>query len=107
MLIYAGTHGCEELKDSGKCGCLFLPHQAVVVNDVIVHCPLSTVQVFRIPGGLRVFIACSQETWCKITKKVFAINGAASDEVCQGLKDAFVHLRSRKLNCLFFGSNRD
>jgi hypothetical protein len=41
MLIYAGTHGCEELKGSGKCGWLLMPHQAVVVNDAIVHCPLS------------------------------------------------------------------
>jgi hypothetical protein len=63
MLLYADTHGCEELKGSGKCGCLLVPHQAVVVNDTIVHCPLSTVhcplstvhcplstiQVFRIP----------------------------------------------------------
>jgi hypothetical protein len=47
MLLYAGTHGCEELKGSGKCGCLLVPHlAAVVVNDAIVHYPLSTVQVF-------------------------------------------------------------
>jgi hypothetical protein len=40
----AGTHGCEELKGSGKRGCLFTrtpSDQAVVVNDAIVHCPLS------------------------------------------------------------------
>jgi hypothetical protein len=43
MLIYVGNHGCEELKGSGKCGCLLVPHQAVVVNDAIVHCPQSTV----------------------------------------------------------------
>jgi hypothetical protein len=46
MLLYAD---CEELMGSGRCGCLRVPHQAVVVNDAIVHCPLSTVQVFRRP----------------------------------------------------------
>jgi hypothetical protein len=55
MLLYAGTHGCEELNGSGKCGCLLMPHQAVVVNDAIVHCPLSTVQVFRIPDQDRFY----------------------------------------------------
>jgi hypothetical protein len=39
MLIYAGMHGCEELKGCGKCGYLRVPHQAVVVNDANVHCP--------------------------------------------------------------------
>jgi hypothetical protein len=48
MLLYAGTHGCEELKGSGKCGCSLVSQQAVV-NDANGHCPLSTVQVFRIP----------------------------------------------------------
>jgi hypothetical protein len=63
MRLHAATHCCEELKGSGKCGCLLVPYQAVVVNDAIghcplstVHCPLSTVQVFRIPdvdtGGM-------------------------------------------------------
>jgi hypothetical protein len=46
MLLYAGTHGCEELS-SGKCGCLLMAvmphHQAVVVNDAIVQHPLSIV----------------------------------------------------------------
>jgi hypothetical protein len=41
MLLYADTHGCEELKGSGKYGWLLVPHQAVVVNNAIVHCPLS------------------------------------------------------------------
>jgi hypothetical protein len=49
MLLFVSTHGCEELKGSGRCGCFLVPHQAVVVNDAIVHCPLSIVQVFRIP----------------------------------------------------------
>jgi hypothetical protein len=58
MLIYAGMHSCEELKGSGKCGCLLVLHQAVVVNDAIVHCPLSIVhcpgQVFRIPHSVSI-----------------------------------------------------
>jgi hypothetical protein len=37
MLIYAGMHGCEELKGSDKSVCLLVLHQAVVVNDAIVH----------------------------------------------------------------------
>jgi hypothetical protein len=55
MLLYAGTHGCEEVKGSGKCGCLLVAHQAVVVNDAIVHCPLSIVYC---PGFSNTYGSC-------------------------------------------------
>jgi hypothetical protein len=53
MMLNAGMHGCEELKGSGRCGGLLVLHQVAVVNDAIVHCPLSTVRYWPSDSVLR------------------------------------------------------